>query len=57
MKNVADLLRNRVKYKCAECGERVVVTDGKIERSCKHENVAVLADISATATGESRVAG
>lgn len=57
MKNVADLLRNRVKYKCAECGERVVVTDGKIERSCKHDASAVLADISATATGESRVAG
>lgn len=57
MKNAADPLRNKVKYKCAECGERAVVVDGKIDRSCKHETSGVLADISATATGESQVAG
>jgi len=57
MKNATDPLRNNVKYKCAECGERAVVVDGKIDRACKHETSGVLADISATATGESQVAG
>lgn len=57
MKNETNSLHNRVNYKCVECGERAVIVDGKIERACKHETSGVLADISATATGASQVAG
>lgn len=57
MKNQADPLRNRLKFTCAECGERAVVVDGKIDRACKHDKAGVLADISATATGDCKVAG
>lgn len=56
MKNTSDSKCCEVKYACAECHSRVVVKEDKIERECEHKNAGVVADISATATGESHVA-
>lgn len=56
MKNTSDSKRCEVKYACAECHSRVVVKEDKIERECEHKHAGVVADISATATGESHVA-
>lgn len=41
------------RFTCSECGVAVIVFDGVIHRPCEHKEAAVLADCSATATGES----
>lgn len=40
-------------YKCAECGKPVIVYEGQIIRVCPHETAIVIAELTATATGES----
>ena len=62
MKNLIDALRKlifktTVKYVCAECQQPAYVVDGRIERKCLHSDAGVLANVSATATGKSRLAG
>jgi hypothetical protein len=42
-------------YTCAECQTPVIVLDGQIIRACPHEEAVVIADVSATATGESNL--
>lgn len=44
-------------YKCSECGVDVIVYDGIIHRPCEHKEAAVIAECSATATGECEVSG
>lgn len=39
-------------YKCAECQKPVIVYEGTIFRPCSHDEATVIADITATATGE-----
>lgn len=47
-----------VKYSCKGCGVRTIIADGVVIRPCKcPPETGVLADVSATATGESKVAG
>lgn len=41
------------RYTCKECGMAVIVHEGHIIRACPHDDAAVLAACSATATGES----
>lgn len=40
-------------YKCEKCNRRVAVVDGKIVRSCGHEDAKVVSDMSATVVSES----
>ena len=42
-------------YTCSECKTPVIVIEGEVIRACPHSEAAVIADISATATGESNV--
>ncbi len=43
------------KYTCKECGIAVILIDGKIIRPCKHTDAGVIADMSATAYGRSKL--
>ncbi len=45
------------KYKCKVCGAPVSVLVSFVKRSCLHITAGIIADISATATGECKVAG
>lgn len=49
-------MADQMKYTCAACGVRAIVLDGKVIRPCLHENAAVHAHLSATATGDCKVA-
>jgi hypothetical protein len=40
-------------YKCSECETPIIVIEGQVVRACPHQEAVVIADISATATGES----
>lgn len=42
-------------YSCKECGMPVIIRDGEIIRSCEHAKATVLASMSATATGKSKL--
>lgn len=48
---------SKVKYACSKCGKSATVTGGKVVRTCDHATASVTAEMSATATGESLVAG
>lgn len=41
-------------YTCAECGEPILVVDGKIYKPCGHLTAAVLASLTATVYGEGK---
>lgn len=45
-----------VAYRCAVCGGVVDVGEGGVQRFCDHDGAGVEALLSATATGEARVA-
>lgn len=48
---------NAIKYSCKGCGVRTIIAEGKAIRPCKcSPDTGVIADLSATATGEARVA-
>jgi len=42
-------------YICKECGMAVIVLDGNIIRACPHEGSTVVAKMSGTVTGESKL--
>lgn len=39
-------------FTCAECHAPVEITDGIVHRDCPHDEAGIVADLSATATGE-----
>jgi hypothetical protein len=43
-------------FACAECGAPAVVNSKTVERSCSHSSAGIKAMMSATATGEAKVA-
>ena len=43
-------------YECKECGAVVELIDGELVRTCDHD-APILANLTAHATGESKVAG
>lgn len=45
-----------IRYVCVLCDASAQSVDGQIVRTCEHEDAPVAAFISATATGESKVA-
>ena len=46
-----------VKYSCKKCGLKVTIVDGQAFRSCKcAPDTGVIADLSATATGDCKMA-
>jgi uncharacterized Zn finger protein (UPF0148 family) len=42
-------------YACKECGAPVLVADGRIVKSCRHQESVVVATMTAVATGESEM--
>lgn len=44
-----------IDYRCAVCGVKVEVIEGKFVRPCEHQEAGVTASMSATAYGESKV--
>jgi hypothetical protein len=38
-------------YTCADCGEAVVIFDGKTFKTCEHTDAAVLANMAAVVRG------
>jgi len=44
-------------YKCKECGAEVKMVEGELVRTCEHKGAPILANLTAHATGESKVAG
>jgi hypothetical protein len=44
-------------YECKECGAEVRLVDGELVRTCDHEHAPILANMTAHATGEAKVAG
>ena len=43
------------RYRCAACNVPVIMFEGEIHRPCSHKDAAVVVNISATCTGESKV--
>ena len=44
-------------YTCKECGAKVDRKGYEFHRGCEHKEAGIIASLTATATGESRVAG
>jgi hypothetical protein len=44
-------------YECKECGAEVNLVDGELVRTCDHHDAPILANLTAHATGECKVAG
>ena len=44
-------------FECKECGAIVAQVNGELIRTCEHKDAPIVANLTAHATGESKVAG